>query len=279
MGYIDLHVHSTESDGTMTPRQLVGYACEKGLTAFALTDHDTVKGVAPALKTAEGMPVTVIPGVELSCKWNDMEIHLLGYYIDHNNQEFVSVLKEINSMRDERNNKMCALLRKRGVDITVDEMRARYNSTTITRANIAAMLVEKGYCSSTKEAFEKFIGKTCPCYIPRYKMPLAQASDLIKFAGGIPVIAHPVQYRLTDMEYVSLFNFAKTIGIDGVEAIYSTNTFADTVKFQEFAKKFNMFITGGSDFHGANKPDIDMGTGTGSLMVPDTILDNLRRVK
>ncbi|MBR3004444.1 MAG: PHP domain-containing protein, partial [Lachnospiraceae bacterium] len=145
MGYIDLHVHSTESDGTMTPRELVQYACEKGLSAFALTDHDTVKGVGPALITAEYLPVTVIPGVELTSLWDEHNIHVLGYYIDHNNPDFVARLEEISMMRTNRNYKMCELLQKQGFNITMDELLSRHSSININRANIADLLVEMGY--------------------------------------------------------------------------------------------------------------------------------------
>ena len=135
----------------------------------------------------------------------------------------------------------------------------------------------KGY--KIDEAFKKYIGKTGPCFIPRYKISIEEAADLIMSVGGVPVIAHPVQYRLSNSEYYELFNYADLIGIHGIEALYSENTFSDEVKFKDFARKLGMFITGGSDFHGKKKPAIDMGTGKGNLMVPDTLLDNIRRTK
>ncbi|MBQ9815094.1 MAG: PHP domain-containing protein [Lachnospiraceae bacterium] len=279
MGYIDLHVHSTESDGTMPPRELVQYACEKGLSAFALTDHDTVKGVGPALITAEYLPVTVIPGVELTSLWDDHNIHVLGYFIDHNNPDFVARLEEISMMRTNRNYKMCELLQKQGFNITMDELLSRHSSININRANIADLMAEKGYVRDHKEAFDKYIGRTCPCFIPSFKISIEEAADLIASVGGVSVIAHPVKYGFSNDEYYELFHYAKVIGIHGIEALYSENTFNDEVKFKDYARKLDMFITGGSDYHGMNKPAIDMGTGKGNLMVPDTLLDNIRRTK
>lgn len=276
MGYIDLHVHSTASDGTYTPSQLVEYACKKGLCAFALTDHDTVDGIDEALNAAQNMPVKVIPGVELACPYNGFEIHILGYNFDYKSEGITAMLKRIREARADRNIKMCDLLSKHGMEITFDELKERFHSENISRGNFAAMLVEKGYVKDRSEAFSKYLGDKCSCYIPRFRLPVDQAASLIKKAGGILSLAHPVMYRMSDEQYDGLLDDLKALGITRIEAIYSRNTFEDDIKFKDLAKRHGFLITGGSDFHGSVKPDIDLGTGCGNLMISEDILKNIR---
>ena len=277
MSYIDLHVHSTASDGTYTPAQLVEYACQKGLCAFALTDHDTVAGIAEAVNAAKNMPVKVIPGVELACPYNGSEIHILGYNFDYRNKELLSALDRIKDARADRNDKMCGLLRKHGMNITYEELKERFHSENISRGNFATLLTEKGYVKDRAEAFEKYLGEKCCCYIPRYRMSTDRAAALIKRAGGVLSLAHPVMYHMSDEQYDILLDELKALGITRVEAIYSRNSFDDDIKFRELAKRHGFLITGGSDFHGSVKPDIDLGTGCGNLMIPEELLKNIQR--
>ena len=275
MRYIDLHVHSTASDGTFTPRQLVEHACQIGLSAFALTDHDTVKGIGEALRAAKDMPVKVIPGIELACPYKDIEIHILGYNFDYKNNELLSALNRIKESRTDRNNKMCELLNKHGIDISLDKLKETFHSENITRGNFAKYMVDNGYVKDKAEAFEKYIGPHSCCYIPRYRMSAQAVSDLIKNAGGVCSLAHPVLYNLSDKELDELLEELKEVGITRIEAMYSRNTFDDDIKYKELAKRHDFKITGGSDFHGSVKPDIDMGTGCGNLMIPEEILKNI----
>ena len=288
---IDLHVHSTCSDGTYTPTQLVDYAVKKGLAAFALTDHDSVDGLEDAIQYVAKLrlqqipeapgPATiipeVIPGIELSTEYQGRDIHIVGLYIDYHSQPFLKKLREFVDSRTNRNYKMCALLRQFGVSVTYEELLAAYPDSVITRAHYAAYLLEKGYVKSRQEAFDRYVGDHAPCYIPREKITPAQAVHLILDAHGAPVLAHPVQYNMSKERLETLVQELKEEGLTGIEAIYSTYTAADERLIRALAAKFELFISGGSDFHGANKPGLDLGTGYGKLHVPMELLLNIRK--
>lgn len=273
---IDLHVHSNKSDGTYTPTELVHYAVEKGLTAFALTDHDTTEGLAEALQAAEGQPVTVIPGIEFSTVYEEKDIHILGLAIDYHSPAFCSALDEFVASREKRNEKMCLRLQEYGkIDITYEKLLAAYPGAVITRAHYARYLLEHGYVKSMPEAFERYIGDRAPCYVPREKVTPIQAVQLILRAKGIPVLAHPPLYHMSDARLNRLVAELAENGLAGIESIYSTYTAGEETHMRSLAKQYHLLITGGSDFHGSNKPDIDLGCGKGKLCVPDEILENL----
>lgn len=274
---IDLHVHSNRSDGTYTPAALVQYAVEKNLTAFALTDHDTTEGLDEALQAAEGQPVTVIPGIEFSTAYEDKDIHILGLYIDHTAPAFRSALQDFIHSRENRNKKMCRRLQEyAGIDITYEKLLAAFPDAVLTRAHYARYLLDHGYVRSMPEAFERYIGDRAPCYVPREKVTPMQAVELILSANGIPVLAHPPLYHMSDERLNRLLASLTEHGLTGIEAIYSTYTAGETTHMKSLARQYQLLLTGGSDFHGSNKPDIDLGTGKGSLCVPDTLLDRLK---
>ncbi len=274
-GFIDLHMHSIYSDGSCTPAGLVSMACEKGLYAIALTDHDTVEGVPEFVQAAEDTPVNVIPGVEISSVYNGKEVHILGYNVDYKDEILKDKLDHLAALRYERDEKMCELLNREGIDISMPELRARFSSRVITRAHFAIYIVEKEYCKEKKEAFKKYLADGAPCYIPRYKLPMEDTQELISRAGGICSIAHPVNYKMSDEEYMEFFKYARSIGIGGIEAYHSNNKPGDTEKFKKMANELGMYITGGSDFHGDLKPDIEIGTGRGDLMIPGSLLNKM----
>lgn len=333
---VDLHVHSTCSDGTFTPEELVDYAIQKGLTAFALTDHDTVNGLDRAIRYAEELrqaraaspvissrndaddrlpvsfsrndaaahlpvssqsgvaarlPVSsqsgaaalqvpeVIPGIELSTEYQGKDIHMVGLFIDYRQPEFAHYLEDFIRSREHRNEKMCALLREHGVDITYEALLSEFPGAVITRAHFARYLLSHGYIQSMKEAFDRYVGDHCPCFVPREKVTPAQAVELILGAGGVPVLAHPILYHMSDDRLDTLVAELKKIGLVGIEAIYSTYNTAEERQIRGLASKYDLKISGGSDFHGANKPKIDLGTGWGKLYVPDEVLENLRPEK
>lgn len=273
MKYIDLHVHSNASDGTFTPTRLVEYAASKQISAFALTDHDTIAGVEEAKNAAVSYNIQIIPGVELSTEYINCDVHILGLYIDYTNKFFLEKLKYFNDLRAERNEKMCDLLQKEGFDITMSQLNDTFGNTVLTRAHFARYLLDKGYISSIKEAFDKYISSGCPCYVPKVKCTPYEAIEIIQNSNGIPVLAHPLLYNLTDSELEELVSLLKHSGLKGIEAIYSLNTKQDEVNMLALAQKYNLFVTGGSDFHGANKPDIDLGVGKGNLRIPITLLE------
>jgi predicted metal-dependent phosphoesterase TrpH len=273
---IDLHVHSLCSDGTYTPSELVKYALEKQLKAFALTDHDTVDGVQEAFDAAMGTGLTVVPGVELSTEYEGKDIHILGLYIQIDSQPFLEHLDTFKNSRIHRNEKMCQKLQDAGIPITVEALKELCPNATITRSHYAAFLLEHGFVSSRKEAFERYIGENCPYFVPREKVSPFQAIHLIKAAGGIPILAHPPLYHMGKERLELLVKTLTERGLMGLEAIYSTYTAAQTKEMKELAKKYNLAISGGSDFHGANKPGLDLKTGYGSLFVPESILEQLQ---
>lgn len=277
---IDLHVHSLKSDGTYVPSDLVNYAAEKGLTAFALTDHDTIDGIREAVSYAkEHHPeIEVIPGVELSTEYNERDIHVVGLFIDIDSPSLKEHLDAFIRSRDLRNEKMCALLTEAGFSITYQALQDRFPGAIITRAHYGRYMLEHGYIKSIKEAFERYIGDHCPYFVPREKVTPEQAVTLIKEAGGIPILAHPILYGLGKEQLELLVSSLKNVGLMGIEAIYSTYTQADERQIRRLAEKYDLLLSGGSDFHGANKPDIDLGTGYGKLYVPDDILDRMKKV-
>lgn len=279
---VDLHVHSTRSDGTYTPTQLVDYAIVKGLSAFALTDHDTVDGLEEAIGYAAQKPSPapeVIPGIELSSEYQRQDVHVVGLYIDYRNAGFQKYLRDFVESRDARNDKMCTLLQKAGMDITYEELQRVFPNSVITRAHYAKYMLEQGYVKSRAEAFERYIGDRCPCYVPREKVTPAQAVSLILDAGGIPILAHPILYHMSDARLDALVAELKEAGLMGIEALYSTYQPSDERHIRSLAQKYGLLISGGSDFHGENKPGLDLGTGYGKLCVPDEVLEQIRQAR
>lgn len=289
MRYIDLHVHSNCSDGTFSPEELVIKGIKNDLVAFALTDHDTVDGVERAIQKARELEnhIQVIPGVELSCQYGirtgdnlptgrNVEIHILGYRIDHHNKTLISTLEQVAAERDNRNRKMCQNLHDAGYPITYEELTGRFGDMIITRAHFARLLLENGGVPSMDTAFRTCLATDSPYFVNREYLTPETAIGLIQNAGGIAVLAHPLLYKLSVSEIRAMLNVLKQYGVRGIEALYSRNHGTDEAFVRKLASEFNLFITGGSDFHGDNKPDIDMGTGTGNLRIPVMLLENLR---
>lgn len=276
---IDLHTHSTESDGTLTPQELMHHAKEVGLSAIALTDHDSIQGIAKARPVAESLDLELVPGVELSTDHEGKEIHILGYYIDEKNPEFLAKLKDFVDGRDKRNEKMTALLRKEGFDITMEQLYSEYPDSVITRAHFARYLVEHGFVKNRETVFSKYLGDSCRCYVPREKITPFQAVELIRLGGGLAFFAHPV---LCHMDHDRLRFFIKALkdaGLAGMEAIYSMNTPGDERNMLKLAREFDLLVSGGSDFHGSNKPHIRLGYGKGNLKIPYDILAKIKEYR
>lgn len=284
MKTIDLHVHSNISDGTLTPSEVVDLAVKQNLSAFALTDHDTIKGIDEALRRAEeyqknGTDITVLPGVEFSVGYKKRDIHILGLLIDHKNPKLVHILDQLVLEREQRNQKMIKNFQDAGYDITLEELKADSKDAVITRAHFAKLLLKKNYVKSMKEAFDKYLGEDGPFYVNRKFITPEEAIDYILEANGIPVLAHPLLYNLAPSELDSLIERLKSHGLMALEAIYSTYTKKDQDVVRYLASKHHLAITGGSDFHGSNKPDIMLGTGINNLSIPHTLLDTLKSLK
>lgn len=281
MKSVDLHVHSNKSDGTYAPSDLVTLALSKGLSAFALTDHDTTEGIDEALDAAaaaraQGADIEVIPGIEFSTEYEGKDIHIVGIDIDYKSDAFQNYLKDFQESRDNRNRKMCLKLAEHGVDITYEKLRAEYPDSVLTRAHYAKYMMEHGAVGSMNEAFDRYIGDHAPCFLPREKVTPSQAVSLILESGGIPILAHPILYHMSDARLDKLVATLKDAGLVGIEAIYSTYNAAEERQIRKLANKYDLRISGGSDFHGGTKPNLEMGNGYGKLFVPYEVLEHLR---
>lgn len=274
---IDLHVHSTESDGTNTPEELVSLAKEAGLIAFALTDHDTISGISKAREAAEKIQMELVPGIELSTDYEGTEVHMLGYYIDETNPEFLARLQAFIDSRDNRNEKMALLLQKEGFDITLDNLYREYPDSVITRAHFARYLVEHGMVKDRETVFSKYLGNDCRCYVPREKIDPFEAIRLIQMGGGVSFFAHPILCHMNFDRLKRFISDLKDAGLTGIEAIYSANSPGDTRNLKKIAEDSHLLISGGSDYHGANKPYLQLGVGRGNLYVPDEILISIKQ--
>ncbi len=273
---IDLHTHSTESDGTLTPQELMEHANEIGLAAIALTDHDCIHGIAKARPVAESLGLELVPGVELSTDYEGREVHILGYYIDENNHDFLARLHDFVDGRDIRNEKMVALLRKEGFDITMKGLYEKFPDSVITRAHFARYLVDNGFVKNRETVFAQYLGDNCRCYVPREKITPFEAVRLIHLGGGLAFFAHPVLCHMNHNKLRSFVRDLKAEGLDGMEAVYSMNTPGDESNMLGLAHEFGLLVSGGSDFHGANKPHIRLGSGKGNLQIPYDILVQIK---
>lgn len=275
---IDLHTHSNASDGTMTPTEVVNLAAKSGLLAIALTDHDTVAGVDEAVKCADNLPIEVIPGIELSAGYKDGDIHILGLYIDYKSELLEEMSKNIIEERTWRNQKMVDNLSQAGIDITLDRIYGDNPDTVVTRAHFSRYLISRGIVKDTKEAFDKYLGTHTPYFVKRRYLTPEECVRLILDCGGVPVLAHPIIYNLPAKELEDLVTRLVAAGLKGIEAIYSTYTNQDEDIVRSIAHRHSLIITGGSDFHGSNKPDISIGTGRGNLQVPYSILQEIKQL-
>lgn len=276
---VDLHVHSNRSDGTLTPTELVDYACSKGLSAFALTDHDTTDGLKEAMEYAGDKGIEVIPGIEFSTEYESKDIHILGLYIDYNQKEFREHIQEFVDSRILRNKKMCQNLTEAGINISYEALTEEFPDSTITRAHYARFLLDHGYVKSLPEAFERYVGDHCPYYVPRQKVTPTQAVELILKANGVPILAHPILYHMSERRLDKLVSELKEAGLMGIEAVYSTYTASEERQIRALAQKYNLLISGGSDFHGSNKPKLDLAVGYGKLYIPSSILDDIKKAR
>ena len=274
MKYIDLHIHSAVSDGTDSPAQIVQKAAELGLAAVAITDHDTVAGCAEAAAEGEKLGVEAVSGVELTSRYG-RTIHILGYYLRTNSPVLTRTLDGILAERDHRNRKMAALMAADGIPIDYDEMKRRFGAS-IGRPHFGDMLVELGLAESVQDAFDRFIEKGQRYYLPRKMLSIARSVEVIREAGGVPVLAHPFQYRLEESALRQLIEHCMDHGLLGLECRYSLYDEEQSQYLLKLAREYGLIPTGGSDYHGGNKPHLALGSGTGQLAVPAAWLEPLR---
>ena len=274
---IDLHTHSTASDGTLTPLKLAKRAKQNGLRACAITDHDTTDGVKEFLDECGKIGVEGIPGVEISAQ-HDKTMHIVGLFVDAKDRELTEKLALLRGGREVRNRKMIKLLQKGGFDITEEDITSQKDGATMAntgRAHIAKAMVKKGYVRDTSEAFEKYIKRGNPYYVKRLTYSPRESIDMIHAAGGIAILAHPI---LIATDYDKLFPVVKEMkeyGMDGMECYYNNYTSEFAKMCREMCRTLNLLQSGGSDFHGANKPSIELGeVSTG--FVPYDVLERMK---
>lgn len=274
MNYIDLHVHSSASDGSFSPEEVVELAKNAGLSHFALTDHDTVGGVEQALNHAKKIGgIEVIPGTELSCYYGNREIHIVGLFVNHKDETFLSELQKLKDAREARNERMVQNFVDAGIQLSVSELKHGNPNSVITRAHFARVLVEKGYCQDKNEAFQRYLGIGCPFYLPKPKVTPEHVLKLIIDAGGTAILAHPYSYKLSKSEVEALLDYLIPLGLSGMECYYSTYDNGQVQELRSMALSKGLLVSGGSDFHGVVKPDISIGIGRGKLKVPKKLLD------
>lgn len=277
---IDLHIHSTASDGTLSPAQIIASALsaegnKKSPVVLALTDHDTVAGIPEFMKEAKKheKELTAIPGVEISTDFHGVEIHILGYNMDISNAELLDCLKICRESRDGRNEKIIQKLNEQGIEISMADIRPEDPNETIARPHIAKQLMKKHYVSSVKEAFDKYLAEGRCCYVERIMPTPAEAISLIHKSGGIAVLAHLMYYKKLNAAQKSGLVFElKEAGLDGIEAYYNSYSEVEELYVQSLATQHALLLTGGTDFHGENKPHISLFKGQGNMEVPDSIL-------
>ena len=269
MSRVDLHIHSTASDGALSPEEVVGESVRRGLSVIALTDHDTVNGVAPALAAAEAFPgLRVVPGVELSTDVAQGEVHILGYFIDYSDGELLARLGRMRNSRRERAQEMIARLGDLGVNIDWSRVQEIAGEGSVGRPHLAQAMVEGGYVGSLKEAFNSYIGRGGPAYVERRKLTPAAAVELILRVRGLPVLAHP----LTVADPETLVIELKSAGLIGIEVYYKDYSAADVGKLLSLAESHQLAVTGGSDYHGL---DTESEAGIGSVEVPLSAAEHL----
>lgn len=275
MNFIDLHVHSTASDGTYSPEAVVRLAGEAGLCAIALTDHDTTAGVPEAAAASGQRGVRVIPGIEVSSSYKGKEIHILGLFVRPGEPGLENLLGEMRSRRDRRNQEMLARLAAAGYPLTAGELTGGNPRTVITRAHVARALLARGAGSSMDQVFKKYLrygGPYCP---PKEYFPPEEVLRILLENGAFVSLAHPFQYDLGNQETERLIAWLAALGMQGVEVFHSSHNPGQVQKLAAISRRLKLLPTGGSDFHGANKPDISLGTGRGGLRVPLSILEDI----
>lgn len=276
-GVVDLHTHTTHSDGSASPLELVERAHSKGARAIAITDHDTVSALAQARAAADRVGVEFVAGIELSAEYSPGTMHILGYFIDDQSAALNEQLAVLKSAREKRNPEIARRLQSLGCEIGYEEVVQVAGNKVVGRPHFARLLVERGYVASIQEAFDKLLKKGAPAYVEKARLSPADSIDLIHSAGGVAVLAHPYQLKLPSYEATSeLIGELAALGLDGVEAIYSRHSPAERSTYSEIAARHKLLVTGGSDYHGSYKPDIEIVSGLGDLEVPYELLEALK---
>ncbi len=273
---IDLHTHSTYSDGSLTPAELARLSQEIGLTAVALTDHDCTDGLSSFVEGCRSTSVEAIPGVEISAEVSRGTFHMLGYYIDEENQRLQAVLKEIRDGREIRNKKILKKLNELGIDLSWEEVSSYAGEDVVGRPHFSQAMVDRHFVGSKKEAFDRYLAKGKPGYVDRFRLSPEESLEVIAGAGGVAVMAHPFTLDISDRELDEYVGKLVDMGLQGIEVYYSEHSPDRVKQYEKLAERYGLVKTGGSDFHGDVNPGVKLGRGFGNLVVADELLGFLR---
>jgi len=275
---IDLHSHTDRSDGTFTPAELIAEAARVGLTGLAITDHDTFAGYDAAASCAASAGLELICGIELSTRYQGASVHLLGYFpLTPPSKDIRAWLDLILEGRRDRNNRLITRLQSLGIDITLAEVETMGRTLT-ARPHFARVLVDKGYAKDIQDAFDKYLDESARGFVQRQEVPMEDALERILVSGGVPSLAHPIRVAKNNWEKLAAYvEDLAGLGLRAIEVYHSDHTPENTSYYASLAERFRLGMTGGSDFHGANKPLISLGTGKrGNLNVPGQLLESLK---
>lgn len=277
-GVIDLHTHSTISDGSERPARVVELAAAAGLSALALTDHDRLDGIDEARRAAVGLGIDFVPGCELSCS-HQGTMHLLVYFVEPGDGPLQDELVSLQRARDDRNAALADRLASLGLPVSLAEMEREAGGSGVGRPHVAAVLVRKGVVGSVQEAFDTWLAKGGPAYVPKRQLSPREAVRLARASGGVAVLAHPLSLGLPAGELAATLSELAEMGLGGVEAVYGRYQPCERARISDMAAAAGLAVTGGSDFHGTYKPDLRVGAGTGDLDVRDDLLEHLEDLR
>lgn len=272
---IDLHTHSTVSDGSDPPRRIPELAAEAGCSAVALTDHDRLDGVEEARARADELGVRLVPGCEISCAFPSGSMHMLVYFLEPGGGPLQEKLGELQHVRDKRNRVMAERLGQIGLPVTYEEMQEEAGGSGVGRPHAAAVLVRKGVVGSVKEAFERWLAAGRPGYVERTRLEPGDAIVLARQSGGVTSVAHPLSLSLDDDELGAAMRELAELGLTGMECVYGRYSPEERERLADIARRCDLVVTGGSDHHGTYKPDLRVGVGRGDLDVPDGAVKEL----
>ncbi len=274
----DLHMHTVHSDGTLTPTALVELAKKQGLSCVALTDHDTLSGVQEAQTAGRRVGVEVIAGVEISAICEPGTMHILGYFIDPKSKQLQEKLEKIQEARRQRNPMVIEKLRALGIEITLEEVERESGGDQVGRPHFAKVLVQKGHVKNFDEAFARYLAKGCPAYVDKRKFTSRDSIRMIEEAGGIASLAHPKTLKLETKEFEQKLDELKSEGLKGLEVYSSCQNKDEAARFKKTADRLGLFVTGGSDFHGANRPEVQLGWMGDGASIPYEMIDGMKKL-
>jgi len=280
MGYVDLHLHTTASDGVLSPSGVVRYAKAKGLQAIAITDHDTIEGCEEGLSEGERIGFEVIPGIEISADYSPGSMHILGFFLDIHHPLLNERLEYLQKARAERNPKMVARLNQLGIDVTYEEVMKASGGGQVGRPHFANVLLEKKVVRSFQEAFDRFLKKGAPAYVDKFRFTSKEALHFINEAQGVAVLAHPNTLgvnRYSELE--KLIVQLVDEGLKGIEVYYPEHSAGEAAQYKTLADRYSLLSTGGTDYHGIEKNELDIGVGRGEMKLPYSIVENMKALR